>query len=112
MYFSSIKKSMQSKEAYKEILEREPNRASAFSDLDNSIRAAYKILLDVRGKLEEGGTKKEHKIWIGLARWINFEKWFSYEKEPRVERLIGEAILNLRGQVNDEIERYEMGQIE
>jgi hypothetical protein len=47
-----------------------------------------------------------------LARWINFEKWFSYEKEPRVERLIGEAILNLRGQVNDEIERYEMGQIE
>ena len=103
---------MQIKEAYKEILEREPNRASAFSDLDNSIRAAYKILLDVRGKLEEGGTRKEHKIWIGLARWINFEKWFSYEKEPRVERMIGEAILNVRGQVNDEIDRYEMGTIE
>jgi hypothetical protein len=49
---------MQSKEAYKAILEREPNRASAFSDLDNSIRAGYKILLDIRNQLEEGGSKK------------------------------------------------------
>ena len=111
-YFSSIKKSMQSKDAYKDIVDREPNRASAFSDLDNSIRAAYKILLDVRAQLEDGGVKKEHKIWIGLSRWVNFEKWFAYEREPRVERLIGEAITNLRAQVNDEIERYEMGNIE
>jgi len=29
-----------------------------------------------------------------------------------VERLIGEAITNLRAQVKEEIERYEMGQIE
>jgi hypothetical protein len=49
---------VQSKEAYKAILEREPNRASAFSDLDNSIRAGYKILLDIRNQLEEGGSKK------------------------------------------------------
>lgn len=56
--------------------------------------------------------KKEHKIWIGLSRWINFEKWFSFEREPRVERLISEPITNLRAQVNDEIEKYEMGLIE
>jgi len=36
---------MQSKEAYKAIAEREPSRSSCFSDLDNSIRAAYKIVL-------------------------------------------------------------------
>ena len=69
--------------------EREPVRSSPFSDLDNSIRAAYKILLDIRAHLDDGPSKKEHKIWIGLARWINFEKWYGYEKEPRVERLIG-----------------------
>lgn len=102
---------MQSKEAYKDIIEREPNRTSAYSDLDNSIRAAYKILLDVRTQLEET-PKKEHKIWIGLARWINFEKWYAYEREPRVEKLIGEPITNLKQQVNDEIEKYEMGIIE
>jgi hypothetical protein len=50
-YFSSIKKSMQSKEAYKQIKEKEPTRASAFSDLDNSIRAGYKILLEIRENL-------------------------------------------------------------
>jgi len=75
---------MQSKEAYKSIIEKEPKRVSAFSDLDNSIRAGYKILLDVKGQLEESSSKKEHKIWIALSRWINFEKWFSFEKEPRV----------------------------
>lgn len=36
---------MQNKEAYKSISEKEPNRSSPFLDLDNSIRAAYKILL-------------------------------------------------------------------
>lgn len=45
---------------------------SAFSDLDNSIRAGYKILLDIKGQLEEGSSKKEYKIWIALSRWINF----------------------------------------
>jgi len=43
---------MQSKEAFKSITEKEPNRTSAFSDLDNSIRAGYKILLDIKGQLE------------------------------------------------------------
>lgn len=63
---------MQSKDAFKDITDREPVRSSPFCDLDNSIRAAYKILLDVRTQLEDGGTKKEHKIWIAMARWINF----------------------------------------
>ena len=97
---------MQNKEAYKCIAEREPNRSSPFSDLDNSIRAGYKILLEIRDQLEEGPSKKEYKIWLALSRWINFEKWFSYEKEPRVEKLISEPITNLKGQVSDEIEKY------
>ena len=79
-YFNSIKKSMQTKEAYKSIIERQPNRTSAFSDLDNSIRAGYKILLDIKNQLEEGSSKKEFKIWIVLSRWVNFQKWFSYER--------------------------------
>jgi hypothetical protein len=83
-YFNSIKKSMQNKEAYKSISEKEPHRTSPFSDLDNSIRAGYKILLDIRDQLEEGSSKKEYKIWVVLSRWLNFEKWFSFEKEPRV----------------------------
>lgn len=45
---------------------------STFSDLDNSIRAGYKLLLDVRNQLEEGCSKKEYKIWIGISRWMNF----------------------------------------
>lgn len=73
---------------------------SAFCDLDNSIRAAYKILLDVRNKFEEGPSKPQNKIWIALARWINFEKWFAYEREPRVEKLISEPITDLKQQVN------------
>jgi hypothetical protein len=64
---------MQNKEeTFAIISEKEPNRFSPFSDLDNSIRAAYKILLDIKGKLEEGSSKKEYKIWIALSRWINF----------------------------------------
>jgi len=42
---------MQTKDAYKYILEKEPNRSSTFSDLDNSIRAGYKLLLDIRNQL-------------------------------------------------------------
>lgn len=76
-YFASIKKSMQNKEAYTSICEKEPHRTSPFCDLDNSIRAGYKILLDIKDQLEEGSSKKEFKIWIVLARWLNFERWFS-----------------------------------
>lgn len=50
-YFGSIKKSMQNKEAYAIICEKEPSRTSPFCDLDNSIRAGYKILLDIRESL-------------------------------------------------------------
>lgn len=49
---------MQNKEAYKYITEKEPQRNSPFSDLDNSIRAGYKILLDIKDQLEEGSSKK------------------------------------------------------
>ena len=56
-YFSSIKKSMQSRDSFKDIQKREPNRESPFSDLDNSIRAAYKVLLELRGRFEAGPSK-------------------------------------------------------
>jgi len=36
---------MKTKDVYKSISEREPSRVSCFSDLDNSIRGCYKILL-------------------------------------------------------------------
>lgn len=103
---------MQSKDAFEDIQQREPNRTSAFSDLDNSIRAAYKILLELKSQFEEGPSKPQNKIWIALARWINFEKWFGYEREPRVEKLISEPILDLRGQVAEELESYELGLVE
>lgn len=71
---------MQSKDIFKLISDKEPKRICAFSDLDNSIRAGYKILLDVKDQLEEGNSKKESKIWIVLSKWINFQQWFSFEK--------------------------------
>ncbi len=65
---------------------------SSFSDLDNSIRAAYKILQDVLPQLKSNKKDPSQKamelIWVMMSRWINFETWFSYEKKPRVEDFI------------------------
>lgn len=58
---------MQTKESFAEIAAREPERASCFSDLEKSIRAAYKILTDVRE-----APKKDNKVWMALAYWLNF----------------------------------------
>ena len=58
-YFATIKKSMQSKPAFEQIKEKESNRCSTFSDLDNSIRAGYKILLEIKEDLEKDFGKKE-----------------------------------------------------
>lgn len=80
-YYTAIKKSMKTKDVYKLISEREPNRVSCFSDLDNSIRACYKILLEIRKQLKDG---EDNKVWACMSKWINFERNFSYELEPRV----------------------------
>jgi len=61
------------------------DRVSCFSDLDNSIRACYKILLDIKKQLKEGD---DNKIWACMSKWINFERHFTYEREPRVEKIL------------------------
>lgn len=53
-YYSAINKSMKTKDVYKLIKEREPSRVSCFSDLDNSIRACYKILLEIKKQIKDG----------------------------------------------------------
>lgn len=107
-YYKSIKEHMASKECYKTIESRELKRVSCFADLDNSIRAAQKILAEIHTKLESeiaesvdisrstgslptdismssnGSTRGMELIWLMMARWINFEFWFSYEKRPRI----------------------------
>ena len=70
------------KEASVEIALREPLRSSAFSDLEKSIRAAYKVLIEVVALSNTKGV--ENKVWAVIGYWINFESWFSYEKDPRL----------------------------
>jgi serine/threonine protein kinase len=77
-YFLTIKKAMESKESFAEIASREPKRSSCFSDLEKSIRAAYKILTEVRGLVESQQKKETSKVWIGISYWINFEAWFRF----------------------------------
>ena len=43
---------MSEKEVYSIIKEREPERVCSFSDLDNSIRAGFKILQEVLPQLK------------------------------------------------------------
>jgi len=51
-YFATIKKSMQSKDSFKIITEKECNRTSGFVDLDKSIRVGYKILKEVKDTID------------------------------------------------------------
>lgn len=81
-YYKSIKNHMSEKEVYSLIKEKEPERVSSFSDLDNSIRAGFKILQDVLPQLKGGKKDPSQKalelVWVMMSRWINFERWFSY----------------------------------
>lgn len=101
------------KEVYKIIQEREPDRISCFSDLDNSIRAAFKILQDVlpqlREKKRESSQKGMELVWVTMAKWINFTNWFSFEKKPRIENFMNEVILNSSGVIEHELDKYAHG---
>ena len=94
-YYKSIKNHMSEKEVYSIIKEREPERVCSFSDLDNSVRAGFKILQEVLPQLK---SKKESSemdlVWVMMSRWINFENWFSYERKPRIEDFMNESISN------------------
>ena len=80
-FFNSIKESMKTKEANKEIKEKETKRVSAFCDLDYTLKYGYYILLEIKDQLD-GKNKNEIdlKVWTFIAKWINFERWFSFEK--------------------------------
>ena len=106
-YFLSIKKTMQTKDSFAEIAAREPERASCFSDLEKSIRAAYKILSDVKE-----APKKDNKVWMALAYWLNFEAWFSFEKDPHHEKLLSDFPGNVNAVIAEEVEKYEQGYVE
>ena len=73
---------MSEKEVYSLIKEKEPERVNSFSDLDNSIRAGFKILQDVLPQLRSGKKDPSQKalelVWVMMSRWINFERWFAY----------------------------------
>ena len=79
---------MNKKKAQEIIDEKEPERISCFSDLDNSIKICYKILQDVLPLLEEKkrtpGQKYLDSIWAIMGKWINFENWFCFEKKPKI----------------------------
>ena len=55
---------------------------SSFGDLAQSIRSAYKILKEIKPKLEQAA--KKDKIWQIMAAWINFESRLSYEVNPNL----------------------------
>ena len=81
---------MSEKEVYSIIKEKQPERVNSFSDLDHSIRASYKILLDVLPQLKSNKKEKDAAqkamdlVWVMMSRWINFQTWFNYEKMPRI----------------------------
>lgn len=71
------------------------NRQSCFADLDQSIKATYKILQEVIPQFEKNSGNVEY-VWLVMARWLNFETWFSYERKPRVENLLVESSLPMK----------------
>jgi serine/threonine protein kinase len=100
-YFTSIKKTMEGKECYTKIIyPNEPKRVSSFVDLDKSIRTGYKILAWVKKELK-GHPSGQSRVWVLIARWINFEEWFSFEKEPSLEKILGESVGDVQGQIEE-----------
>jgi len=89
---------MESKDSFKEVQAKDLQRPSSFADLDRSIRAAYKILSEIRVQLETHASR-DQKVWQLLVRWISFAPWFSYEKDPVLETLLGEPLGSIMDQI-------------
>ena len=108
-----MKKQMTQKKVYTLIQQKEPDRISCFSDLDNSIRAGYKILLEILPQIKQAKQCSEmQKVWIMMSKWINFERWFFYEKNPKIQDFISESTENAVKVVEKALEKYTRGLIE
>jgi hypothetical protein len=49
----------------------------------------------------KGHPSGESRVWVLIARWINFEEWFSFEKEPSLEKILGESVGDVLGQIEE-----------
>lgn len=124
-FFNSIREKLEGKHSYKKIKEKEPKRVSPFSDLDNSIKATYRLLKEVLPRLQNesdlmsstgssvntsaSSSDGHNMVWLMMAKWINFEFWFSFEKRPRIEEFLKDQPRNIMKEINREIDKYRYG---
>lgn len=73
-----MKSRIKSTNAVKVISEKETVSTFIYLDLENSQRAAYRLLQDIKDDLKA----EDDKVMSIIARWINFEKYFEYEFKP------------------------------